>query len=378
MARNDAGVGIDRLELNTIAARLGHLQLSEVSVDGRPAAATIDDQTITVPLGGIMPAGASATIVIGYTARLADDLAGSDWLFSRAGGTLALYRWIPWVSKPLPFDRPNHGDPFETPTSPAVHVRVTTDRPVVLAAPGTAPVLDGRTWTFDVADVRDVAVVMAPDFHVTEGRTAGGVPVRVYSRPGGLDAARILAQAVHALDRIGDRVGVPYPWPAYGVVETAGGYGMESPELTWVPRQTTAANLAYLVHHETAHQWFYSLVGNDQQAQPFADEAAADMTARSVLGLLRASRCAATSLDRAITAYSRTCYYEDVYIQGALVLDEVRRAMGMDRFWTAMHDYLEANRFGLAGTRQLLETLRLASPADMGPILRSRFPTLYP
>ncbi|MBI3747113.1 MAG: hypothetical protein HY264_11440, partial [Chloroflexi bacterium] len=371
------GVGIDRLELNTIAARLGHLEITDATVDGQRSGATIDDQTISVPLGGILPAGASAKIVVGYTARMAGDLTGSDWLFTRADGTLALYRWIPWVSTPLPFDRPNHGDPFETPTSPAVHVRVTTDRPMVLASPGAAPVLDGRTWTFDVADVRDVAVVMAPDFRLTEG-SADGIPIRVYTRPGGLDGTRVLAEAAHALERIGARVGIPYPWPAYTVVETAGGYGMESPELTWVPRQTATGNLAYLAYHETAHQWFYGLVGSDQQRQPFADEAAADMTARTVLGLLRASRCAGTTLDRAITAYSRACYYEDVYIQGSVVLDQVRRAMGTDRYWTAIHDYLEANRFGLGGTRQLLETLRLASPANLDPILRSRFPTLYP
>jgi aminopeptidase N len=30
-----------------------------------------------------------------------------------------------------------------------------------------------------------------------------------------------------------------------------------------------------LVHHETAHQWFYSLVGNDQARDPWLDEALA-------------------------------------------------------------------------------------------------------
>ena len=67
-----------------------------------------------------------------------------------------------------------------------------------------------------------------------------------------------------------------------------------------------------------------------------------------------------------------------MYIQGGLVLNQIRRAMGTDRFWATIQAYVEANRFGIAGTRQLLETLRAASPADIGPILRSRFPSLYP
>ena len=138
--RNDSGGPIDRLELNTIAARLGDLAIIGATVDAQPVAVAIEDQTLFVPLGGILPDGAAATVRLGYAATLTADLEGSDWLFSRAGGTLALYRWIPWVSRAVPFDRPNHGDPFVTPSSPRVRVRVTTDVPMVLASPGATPV----------------------------------------------------------------------------------------------------------------------------------------------------------------------------------------------------------------------------------------------
>jgi len=257
-----------------------------------------------------------------------------------------------------------------------VRVRVTTDVDMILASPGADPTLDGRTWTFEVTDVRDVAVVLAPDFEVTTA-DAGGIPIRVYTRPGGLAADVVATQAARAIGREGDRLGVPYPWSAFTVAETAGGYGMEAPGLIWIPRGTASANLPYLVHHETAHQWFYGLVGNDQQAEPFADEAAADLLARTVLGGLRGSRCERAPLDRSIVAYSQGCYYEIVYIQGGNVLDDLREAMGTDRFWTALHDYVEAHRDGLGGTRQLLETLRAASPVDLLPTLQARFPDLY-
>ena len=48
---------IDRVELNTIAARLGGIRLEPVTVDGVAVAARISDQTIVVPLGGVLPAG---------------------------------------------------------------------------------------------------------------------------------------------------------------------------------------------------------------------------------------------------------------------------------------------------------------------------------
>ncbi|HET9436237.1 MAG TPA: M1 family aminopeptidase [Candidatus Limnocylindrales bacterium] len=378
-ARNVSGEPIDRLDLNTIAARLGRLDVKSAAVDDRPVEARVDDQTITVPLGGILPDGAATIVKLSYTATLRAGLDGSDWLFTRSGGTLVLYRWIPWLSRPVPFDRPNHGDPFVTPSSQRVRVRVTTDVPMTLASPGAAPVAveaaSGSAWSFEVADVRDAAVVLAPDFRLTAG-AVDGVEVRAYTR-GGLDGARLVAQAKRALDRMADRLGVAYPWPAFTIVETRGGYGMESPGLILVPRGTAAGNLPYLVHHETAHQWFYGLVGNDQQAEPFADEAAADLLARTVLGALRGSRCDRAPLDRSIVRYSQACYYEVVYIQGGNVLDDLREAMGTEPFWSTMGAYVEANRHGLAGTRQLLEALRAASPVDLLPTLRARFPDLY-
>ena len=82
-------------------------------------------------------------------------------------------------------------------------------------------------------------------------------------------------------------------------------------------------------------------------------------------------------LDGPIGAYSRTCYYEVVFVQGGLLLDQLRQRIGTDRFWAAMRGYLEDNRHGIGGTRQLLEALREATKVNLLPTLRSRFPDLY-
>src|SRR5688572_7490941 len=49
---NNSGGPIDRIELNTIAARLGGMTLRSVEVDGVGVTRTVDDQTIIVRLGG--------------------------------------------------------------------------------------------------------------------------------------------------------------------------------------------------------------------------------------------------------------------------------------------------------------------------------------
>ncbi len=380
VATNASGDGIDRLELNTIAARLGGIRVTTATVDDVPVKVSIKDQTLIVPLGGVLPDGKSAVVTIAYRATLQKGVADSAWMFTRSGGTLTLFRWIPWVSSVEPFSRPNSGEPFVTPTSPRVDVEILTDAPMVLAAP--AAKVDayaagaGNDWSFSVENVRDVSVVLAPNFEVATGK-ADGIPIRAYTRPGGLSGQKLVQMASDALTNQADLLGVAYPWTTLTVVETPGGVNLESPGLIWVPKRQDLRNRTYSVYHGVAHQWFYGLVGNDQRAEPFADEAPADLLARTSLGTMRATRCARAALDRSIAAYRGTCYYEVVLVQGGQLLDDLRRRMGTNRFWAAMGSYLEANRYGLGGTKQLLETLKAASPVDLMPLIRPRFPNLY-
>jgi hypothetical protein len=371
---NDSGGPIDRLELNTIAARLGGMHLTTVTVDGTPVTATIDDQTVVVPLGGILAAGATTQVRVAYSATLRSSLTGSNWLFTRTNGILEAYRWIPWVSRRTPFNRPNHGDPFVTPVSPRVRVAITSDRTLVYATPGSRIALSGLRQTFEATNVRDFAFTAAPDYKRVAAIVGNNI-IRVYYR-GSFPGAATLAAATRALTKMEALVG-PYPYRTYRLAQTAGGYGMESPGLTWLPMGVSRTNLSYLVTHETGHQWFYSLVGNDQARQPFADEAATDFLARYTLGLRRASRCSTARLDMTIYRYSSTCYYEVIYIQGGNFLDDLRRRVGSTAFWKGMRTYVAANRFKMGSTKELLDTIDAATSLDLVPRYAPRFPSIY-
>lgn len=380
VATNTSGEGIDRLELNTIAARLGGMRIVSATVDDVPVEVSIKDQTLLVPLGGILPDGDTATISIEYQATLTKDTSGGGWMFTRSGGTLALYRWIPWISKAQPFNRPNSGEPFVTASSPQVDVEILSDAPMVLAAP--VATVDsyaagaGSDWSFKAQNVRDVSVVLAPAFRVSTGEV-NGIPIRVYTRLGGLPAAQLVRQASEAISNSADLLGVAYPWTTLTLVETQAGVALESPGMVWIPSNLSSVNRTYSVYHGAANQWFYGLVGNDQRAEPFADEGPADLLARTTLGTLRSSRCSRAALDGSIAAYSKNCYYEVIFVQGGRLLDDVRKKMGTNAFWKAMGTYLQANRYGLGGTRQLLEALRAGTTVDLLPLLKSRFPNLY-
>jgi hypothetical protein len=372
---NTSGGPIDRLELNTVAARLGRMRGLAARVDGTAVQPAIDDQTVVLPLGGVLGDGASATVEVGFRATLRSTTSGSSWLFTKANGIVDLYRWLPWVSVRTAFDRPNFGDPFVTPSSPRVTVRITADRQLSYATSGVLTASEGRTKTFTATNVRDFAITAAADYGTTSG-SIDGIRIDVMTRPGA-PASTLLARARRALHDQAGLVGA-YPYPTLTVAESAGGYGMEAPAAIWIPRGTEASRIPYLVSHETAHQWFYGVVGNDEAREPWTDEAAADFLARYVLGQRRASACSARRLDRSIYDYSSACYYEVVYIQGGNLIDDVRRRIGNDRFWPALRRYVAAHRFGVVHERTLLDALDAATPLDLrATMFERRFPSRY-
>jgi hypothetical protein len=371
---NRSGGRIDRLELNAIAARLAALRIDQATVDSRAVSPTIDDQTLRLPLGGILPDGERATVRIRAHARIGTSLAGSSWMMARANGVMQVYRLVPWVSRARPFDRPNHGDPFVTAMSPWVRVAITTDQPLLFATTGRRISQEGLTQVFRADDVRDFNFTASPSY-LQRSAWVGETRVRAYAKTA-TRAEALLGRATWAVQHLSALAGT-FPYPQYTIAESAGGYGMESPAHTWMP-PIDSSRLPYLVTHETAHQWFYAEVGNDQAREPFADEAMADLLTRTALSSFRSSTCSSNRLDLTIYQYSSSCYYELVYVKGANVLDGVRRRMGSVAFWSAVRAYVDRYEGAISGTGQLLRFLDDRTSVDLAPYYRTYFPSLYP
>ena len=371
---NTSGASIDRLELNSVPAKLGRLRIRAASVDGRAVTPTVSDQTITLPLGGVLAAGASAKVHIYFDATFRTTVGGSDWLFSKRNGILDVHRWIPWISKKIPFGRDNHGDPFVTPSSPSVRVSITTDRTMVLATSGRRVSASGLNQVFVAENVRDFNVTASP-YYRTLTSTQGDTTVRVYYRTG-MDATTMMTWAKRSIAEYERLVG-EYPYPIYNVAQSSGGFGMESPALTWIPTGYASSRLPRLVAHETAHQWFYAVVGNDQANQPYADEAVVDFLSRYITDSFRASTCSTGRLDLSIYEYSTSCYYEILYVQGGRFLDSLKTRMGSTQFWAALRDYYADHKFRFGSTPVLLSYFDRYTSDDLRPTYRPRFPRYY-
>lgn len=374
--RNTSGHGIERIVFNLVPARIGRLRGLAVSVDGAPVSnASISGQSIRVPLGRTLANGQSVAVRISYRAWLRPGTGGHDFLFTGASRIVSAMRWIPWVSRQVRYQTARHGDPFVTVVSPSVRVTLDSDVSMRWATSGRQVSSDGRARTYLAEDVRDFNFTAARDYRVRTGTALDGrVQIRVYTRT--LPAATLLDWARRSLERFSSRIG-RYPYPTYVVAESSrGAIAMESPALTWIPAGTERSRLPFLMAHETAHQWFYGVVGNDQTEDPFFDEAMAELLARSWVGF-RGSRCATSRLDLSIYQYSPSCYYEQVYIQGANFLNQLRKDMGSTRFWNVVRRFWREHRFQNVTTRQLLMAFRDEAGSWVLPRFRKRFPSLF-
>ena len=374
---NTSGGPVDRLELNSVAAKLGSMHDLTVAVNGSRVRPRVLGQTIKVPLGVPLTEAASATVELAFRARLRTTSRGRSYYFARLGGVAQLYRFIPWLSRAIRFGSQGHGEPFLTPNSPQVRVTVSSDRPLVWATSGRQVGRDGRRRaTFLATDVRDFAIAASPGYRTVRAHSRDG-DTMILAHTRKADGRRLVDLARIELARYERLTGVPYPHATYRIAESGGGLPMEAPALTWIPAARSANEQPFLVSHETAHQWWYGIVGNDQSTNAFADEALADYFARKAHLSIRASRCPRDRLDRDIRDYSGACYFEVVYVQGARFLESLRRDFGGQAFRRAIRAYTAGNQGGIGSNARLLEAFRAEMGDGVLKRFHARFPSLY-
>ena len=369
---NTTALPVSRLTLNLVALVAGDAKVLEVTAGGTRVLVEPHGQTIVVPLPTALGPGDRTNVTIRYRARFNAIDDSRRPLLGQADNVLTAYRWIPWLSRRQTFATPNFGESWVTAVTPRVTVTLVSQTPLVYATSGNRVARRGNSQTFVARNVRDFNFSASPDYHVR--RIAWrGVTVRTYQLTGSADA--LTEYAVDALKRFSKEIG-PYAYPALNVAEAPISSGMESPALAWISTSTAPEDLARLVAHEVAHQWFYAVVGNNQAQQPFADEAVATFLADSLLGPDRSPLCSAGRLDMSVYEYGPRCYPEVIYVQGARYLERYRAAVGNDPFWAGMRQYYETYRFGIGGTRRFLDALDAASGYE-GHLHAKRFPTLY-
>ena len=372
---NPTGSSVSTIAFNLGILRYGGAQVGLVKVNGAAVTETIQDQTVLVPVSPALAAGGDRQVEINFTATLQTRTDGDRWQFARLGGYMTAYRWIPWLSRTVKYDRPSVGEVWVTPNSTSVQIQITSDQVLKFATSGRciAGCSTSLTQTFVANNVRDFNFSAAPDYQITSRTANDGTTIRFFHKS--MNADKVLDWAELAFNTYTNNVG-SYPYDQLSIGEVGPWAAIESPSLFWVNNDLSSKYLPWTVAHEMAHQWFYSVVGNDQAIEPFADEAVSDFMARKLVGLWATSQCDKSRLDITVYTTPGSCYPWIVYVQGNRYLKAYFKQVGAAKFWQGLHDYYVDYKFRIGGTRQVLDALDNA--ANYHPNHEARFPTLYP
>ncbi|MDL2335437.1 MAG: hypothetical protein QFC55_05350 [Chloroflexota bacterium] len=368
---NTTASAVTALTFNLVPAKIGQIAMNGVTVNGSAAPASLDDMNVIVNLNSALAPNAAATVTIRYSGRLNSTNPNRKWLFAERHDIATAYRWIPWLSNRYAFKTPLFGDAFTTQVASRVDVSLTSDRAgMVYAAPGTRTSVNGNTQTFVAYNVRDWNFSASPDYQVGS-ETHAGVQFDYYTIE--LSQSLFAANAKKAFDKYVGFLGA-FPYSRMFIAETSPGFAMESPQGFWIPDSYKPADVSFAVLHEVGHMWFYSSVGSNQAAEPFADEALVEYLTRTMAGF-RGPRCATANLDGSVYSYTSDCYYDVIYIQGSNYLNSYRKNVGDTKFYAGLRAYYNQYKNGFGGTKQLLTALQAQSGVGG---FHARFPSLFP
>ena len=361
-----------------LAARAGtSLVVTDAVVDGIPVTPRVraagaptgaPGTLVELPLSNCVEPGTVVRAELAFELTLGEDADGPigvapaeevAW-FAGAFPLLAWVRGEGWAREEAV------AMPGETATSEAFElVALSVNAPAPYAVlgtgspAGTSPGARSGTTThrFTAAAVRNVAVSVGR-YDVRE-QEVSGVRMRVGVPSSGSRASAEQWLDVHArtLEEVEELLGA-FPYRNLWVtVAPAQSSGIEFPTALQYG-DLAAEERAGLVAHELAHQWTYSLVGNNQARDPWLDEAFATYAEAVVTG--RADDHPLSDVDHDVAGYlgypmsywaetgGFDRYYRGVYSQGASVLLAARQRVGTDEFDAAVRSYLEQNAHAVA------------------------------
>ncbi|MED4752377.1 M1 family metallopeptidase [Brevibacillus choshinensis] len=382
----------------------GNIQISEVRVDGQSVPVQLKgelDTLLQVPL-----IGKSAAHQTEVEMRFTLQVPFNNGRLSYNDHSMWLGNWLPILSvkgedgwRLDPYSA--IGDPFYSDMA-NYHLRVQLADGYQLASSGIesiAVVTQTRPqrqtiYEMDAWNVRDFALVIMDDTYRQLTGKVGDVAVRTWSQEGDDPAAvdRLHQVAMQSLHYYGEQFG-RYPYQEYDVVKTGGFFGgMEYPSIVFIQDEyfgRTDPVADAIVAHETAHQWFYGLVGNDEVREAWIDESLTDYAtmaflqsidpnrARGYIQLrLRQSKTAAEYAAQGLHVWQPVSqfptwksYTDLVYGRGAAMWWTLRESWGTDQLHHLLRKYVHDNQYAQADGKEIIDLLSHAAGADATPFI---------
>jgi hypothetical protein len=366
----------------------GRLDVTSARVADQPVASGTEqrDSLIWLSLPEPLVPGATAVAQLSFVAQTPRNASESSFgVFNQEAGLWSLAGLYPVLARSTPgqgWDRrpvSSRGD--FTVTSTALY-DVTIELPqdwrsittgvLVESGPGSTEGL--RRERFVSGPQREFYLGATYGLEQVSGLVDGVRIVSHYQSGDATAGRRALRIAEQALRLFNARFG-PYPLAELEIVQGAmtNFFGMEYPGVVLIEQQLyrrDGRDLETTIVHEIAHQWWYSLVGNDAQGEPWLDEGLASyaqvlyyealgnpVVTRAELENFRAAyrRIRERRIDAPLaTPPSRlraSNYVPVVYAKGALFFHALRGRIGEAAFTQFLQDYYRSARYrDIAGT----------------------------
>lgn len=380
----------------------GGAEIDALSVDGQEVTPTYElaDSAMRVPLSPVLQPGSRVVIEMTFSVEVPPEGRGNYGTLGLLDHTLTLAHVYPMIAVyddegwniEIP---PEMGDVIYADSSFYL-VRVTAAAGLTIVASGIEierQVTGGRQQvTYAGGPMRDFYMAASSEYTVLSERV-DKTSVNSYA-PAELreGAQAALRHTVDAMRVFGERFGA-YPFTELDVVSTpTGPLGVEYPGIIAMTQRLYPPDAEYspaylegTMAHEVGHQWFYSVIGNDQLDEPWLDEALAQYATLLYWQDLYGSNGAEgyreylyerwgqaggadIPIGMPVRAYKGKEYGAIVYGRGPLFVEALAKRIGEKTFAAFLRDYYETFKWGIATTESLKQLAESHCRCDLTPL----------
>lgn len=236
-----------------------------------------------------------------------------------------------------------------------------------------------KEYTVSAPSVRDFALVLSDKYRVMQTKSGGTEISYYYYADQTPSESLLLAQEAFSYY---EKTFGEYPYGQFTVAET--GFclgGMEYPQMVMVSDGVKGEERVHTIAHETAHQWWYAVVGSDQIENAWQDEGLAEYSTASffenhekygftreklvtdalkeyrsyydiygsVLG--RTDTRMTRNLGEFVSEYEYRCI---AYDKPFVMLETLRKSVGNKKFYAGLRKYYSSNQYRMASAEDLI------------------------
>ena len=417
---NWTGETLDSLVLAVEPTCSRSFSLQSLTVDGQPVTNYIfDDQNVQafirhrleVPLPQPLPPSGTVTIEISYQLFLPNMAAYNEetdlcsQIYGYSSQQVNLVDWYPFI---VPYI-PGKGWVLHNPWFYGEHLTFdASDFDVTISlTDGSAPTIAssgeevpptkegsrrfvleaGRSFALSFSTLYKVATMLAGDVTLYS----------YYFSSYDVQGEAVLKDTALALQIYSQRFG-PYPHKTLTIVQGDFDDGMEFSALYFHSNGIYNTyqgeynnHFTAVTVHETAHQWWFEQVGNDQGFEPWLDEALATYSEiifyetvspdalRDWWWTYRFDPYQPQNLvdTRIYEGEGQRPYWNKVYLNGAHFLQDLRERVGDEIFFAFLQDYLKQENGKIATSADFFRILREHTSADLSDLISKYFQNKY-